>query len=87
MDNDNKPLIIDTPEGMRVLRLLQLRAALKMEVKGIKMTRYSICKIIKDEFGLTGNKAKVLEQFDAYVNSVLDAAEQAKAQAAEAAGA
>ena len=86
MENDNKPLIIETPEGMRVLRLLQLRAALKMEVKGIKMTRYSICKIIKDEFGLTGNKAKVLEQFDAYVNSVLEAAEQAKAQAAEAVG-
>jgi hypothetical protein len=86
MENDNKPLIIDTPEGMRFLRLLQLRAALKMEVKGIKMTRYSICKIVKDEFGFTGNKAKVLEQFDAYVNSVLEAAEQAKAQAAEVVG-
>jgi len=86
MDNDNKPLIIDTPEGMRIFRLLQLRAALRMEVRGIKMTRYSICKIIKDEFGLTGNKAKVLDQFDAYVKGVLETAEQAKAQAAEPAG-
>lgn len=87
MDNDNKPLIIDTPEGLHIYRLLALRAALKTEVRGIKMTRYSICKIVKDEFGIIGNKAKVLEQFDAYVNAILEAAEQAKAQAAEPGGA
>jgi|LauGreDrversion4_2_1035121.scaffolds.fasta_scaffold361545_4 hypothetical protein len=75
---DSRPIIIDTREGMDMYRLLALRSALKLEVKGIKMTRHSICKIIKDEFGFKGNKQKVLDQFDAHVNAQLEVFEKWK---------
>lgn len=68
---DSKPIIIDTPEGIRMYRLLALRSALKLETRGIKMTRYSICKIVRDEFGYKGNKQQVFEQFDAHVSALL----------------
>jgi len=80
---DSRPIIIDTPEGMYMYRLLALRSALKLEVKGIKMTRHSICKIVKDEFGFKGNKQKVLDQFDAHVNAQLEVFEKRKRDTAE----
>jgi len=80
---DSRPIIIDTPEGMYMYRLLALRSALKLEVKGIKMTRHSICKIVKDEFGFKGNKQKVLDQFDAHVNAQLEVFEKRKRDTVE----
>jgi hypothetical protein len=81
---DSRPIIIDTPEGIYMYRLLALRSALKLEVKGIKMTRHSICKIVKDEFGFKGNKQKVFEQFDAHVNALLADIDKARQTAEDA---
>ena len=54
-----------TGDDIQEYRLIVLRSALKLEIKGIRMhrgrTAYSI---IKEEFGLKGNRQRVLEQFE-----------------------
>ena len=56
---------LNTPEQIQMARYLTLRSGLKLEVKGMRLTRGLSCyKIIKDTFGLKGNKQKVLEQFE-----------------------
>jgi len=53
--------------GDKVLgfRLLSLKAGLELETKGMKVTRGKTCySIIKQEFGLKGNKVNVLKQFE-----------------------
>jgi hypothetical protein len=47
-------------------RLLTLKAGLKIETLGLRLTsRHRSCySIIKEEFGLKGNKKRVLEQFE-----------------------
>lgn len=57
-------LVIDTPDGIHAYRLLALRAALGLEVKGLR-ARFSAYAIIKKEFGLKGTKAKVYELYEA----------------------
>lgn len=51
-------------------RLLTLLAALKLEVKGMKRRGKTANQIIKDEFGFKGNRQRVLDQFEAYVNEL-----------------
>jgi len=61
-----RALVFDTPEKIAGVRLLTLRAALKLEVKGIQMYRgRSVYAIIKKEFGLKGSKQSVLDQLTA----------------------
>ena len=55
--------IIDTPFGIQTARMLTLRAGLKLECKGMTRHGWSCYSIVKAEFGLTGSKIKVLEQF------------------------
>lgn len=46
-------------------RLLTLWTGLKLEVKGLSLCRGRSCySVIKHEFGLSGNKARVLEQYE-----------------------
>jgi|TARA_R100000908_G_scaffold20151_1_gene7847 hypothetical protein len=57
--------VLDTPEQIQMARYLTLRSGLKLELKGLRMTRGVSCyKIIKDTFGLKGSKQKVLDQFE-----------------------
>lgn len=56
--------VYDTPEAIDQFRLRALRSALKMEIFGMKRRGQSAYSIIKQEFGLKGNKKKVLEQFE-----------------------
>ena len=45
-------------------RMMTLASGLQMETRGMRLTRGRTCyAIIKEEFGLKGNKAKVLAQF------------------------
>jgi hypothetical protein len=69
--SENKSKIL--PNGTTVLRgetdvqaarLLVLKSALKLEIKGLGRRGRSAYSIIKGEFGLRGNKQKVLEQFE-----------------------
>jgi len=58
-------IMLDKPEQIEMARYLTMRAGLKLEVKGMRLTRGLSCyKIIKDTFGLKGNKQKVLDQFE-----------------------
>lgn len=56
-------MIIDTPEGIQAYRLLALKSMLSLEVKGMKHSRVSAYALVKKEFGLTGNKANVLNKY------------------------
>jgi len=58
-------IMLDKPEQIEMARYLTMRAGLQLEVKGMRLTRGVSCyKIIKDTFGLKGNKQKVLDQFE-----------------------
>ena len=58
-------MMITGEENISLFRLLTLKAGLKIEIKGMKVTRGRTCySIIKDEFNLKGNKQKVLTQFE-----------------------
>ena len=59
-------IIITTgKENISLTRLLTLKAGLKIEIKGRKITRGRTCySRIKEEFNLKGNKQEVLTQFE-----------------------
>ena len=62
--------VMMTGQHIPLFRLMTLRNGLTMEVVGMRMSRGRSCyAIAKAEFGFKGNKAKVLEQLDAYVES------------------
>ena len=51
-------------------RLLALRGALRLEIKGLKRRGRSVYSIIKEEFGFKGNKEKVLSQMNQLIKEV-----------------
>lgn len=55
-------LLAVTGPATELFRISALIAALRLEVKGIKMSRISAYRSIKDEFGFTGTKQQVLEK-------------------------
>jgi hypothetical protein len=56
-------MILDKPEQIAHFRLLTLRQGLKLEIKGLKMSRgVSIYAIIKRELGLKGSRISVFNQ-------------------------
>ena len=58
-------LMLDKPEQIQMARYLTMRSGLKLEIQGMRLTRGVSCyKLIKDTFGLKGNKQKVLDQFE-----------------------
>ena len=62
---NNTSLTFNTPEQISAYRLLMLASALKLETKRIYPIRgCSAYAQIKKEFGLRGNKQKVLDQFN-----------------------
>ena len=68
---DNGLIVLDTPEDINMFRMLSLKGALGLEVKGMRISRgRSVYSIVKEEFGLKGNKQRVLEQFTAIVEQM-----------------
>lgn len=55
--------IVYTPENINFVRMATLKSALKLEIAGLKRRGRSVYSIIKEEFGLTGNKRAVLADF------------------------
>jgi|APSaa5957512622_1039677.scaffolds.fasta_scaffold26876_3 hypothetical protein len=51
-----------------LFRLIALRAALGMEVLGMKHSKQSVYAQVKKEFGYKGSKQSVFDQLDEYVN-------------------
>lgn len=67
----NDTIICNTPETINAYRLLALKGALKLEVIGLKASRgFSAFKVVKAEFGFTGNKASVLAKYEAHLRSI-----------------
>lgn len=66
MESSSGCTIIDTPEGIRMVRLLALRGALKLEILGLR-GRVNAYQIVKREFGFKGNRQAVYTQFCEYV--------------------
>ena len=52
-------------------RLLVLRSALKLEIKGMKKRGKSAYSIIKQEFNIKGNKQKVLDQLNDIIKEAM----------------
>ena len=63
--------MLTTPEEISAARLITLRGALKLELLGMKRRGRSAYSIIKEEFGLKGNKQKVYNQFDLIVKDII----------------
>ena len=63
----NKTAVLDTPNAIDRFRVRTLRSALKLEILGMTRRGRSVYSIVKEEFGLTGNKKKVLEQLNTYI--------------------
>jgi|TARA_R110000822_G_scaffold308574_2_gene436682 hypothetical protein len=59
-------IAVMTGEQVLNARLLTLKTGLKIETLGLRLTsrQRSCYSIIKEEFGLKGNKKRVLEQFE-----------------------
>jgi hypothetical protein len=55
--------ILDTPDQIARFRLLTLRAALRLEIAGMKRRGPSAYAILKKE-GFTGTRAAILEQLN-----------------------
>lgn len=60
-------IVIDTPEGINLFRMLSLRGRLKLEIAGMTCHGSTAYSIIKREYDLKGNKKRVLEQFERMV--------------------
>jgi len=64
-------MMINTPDQIHQFRRLTLLRGLKLEAEGYQVKRPPSCySVVKKEFGLKGNKAKVLEQFTKIVNDM-----------------
>ena len=62
-------MVITEPNQIALDRLLTLRAGLRLEIRGLKVSKGRSCyAIIKQEFGLKGDRASVLEQFENYLS-------------------
>ena len=55
-------MIIDNPEDIDLYSIVAKRSALVLEMRGMKRRGRSAYSLIKEEFGLKGNKQKIFEQ-------------------------
>lgn len=69
----NTATVIDTPEGIAMFHLLQMKYALKLECLGMKHSRGSVYALVKRELGFKGDKRSVLTQLEAHIKATKDA--------------
>ena len=65
---DEQIQAITSSESIRNYRTLALKSALSLEIKGMKRRGRSAYSMVKDEFGFRGNKQKVFDQLQEYVD-------------------
>jgi hypothetical protein len=64
-------MMLNTPNQIHQFRRLTLLKGLQLEAEGFQVKRPPSCySVVKKEFRLKGNKAKVLEQFTKIVNDM-----------------
>ena len=66
------PWIAYTPENINFVRMATLKSALKLEIAGLRRRGRSVYSIIKEEFGLRGNKRTVLADFKKLIEQKKD---------------
>lgn len=65
-------MVFDTPEAIGFFRLVALKTALKLEIKGMSRSRApSAYSILKSEYGFKGNRVSVLEQTQEKIDELL----------------
>jgi hypothetical protein len=70
-------IMCDTPEKIQLFRLLALKASLKLEINtSMRRRGRSAYAIIKEEFGFTGGKKKVLQQFEDFLKETYNMEEE-----------
>jgi hypothetical protein len=67
-------IVLDTPEKKELARLIALRSAMRMEVKGFRMTNKAptAYSILRKEYGFKGSKQNVLDQVSSILDRVLE---------------
>ena len=64
-------MIIETPEQFALFRVLQLRAALRLECAGMRHSSgRSVCPIVKKMFAWKGNKETILEKLTKHIDGL-----------------
>jgi len=63
----NQATVLEGPEQTRGAQLIAQRAALRLELIGLRRRGRSMFSIIKEAHGFKGSKQKVYEQFNAFV--------------------
>ena len=67
-------------DQIQTARMLTLRKGLQLEIKGLRHSGRSCYSIIKKEFGLSGTRAKVLEQFEQLIPNFTEITRRDKEQ-------
>jgi hypothetical protein len=67
-------------DQIKTARLLTLRKGLQLEIKGLRHSGRSCYSIIKKEFGLSGTRAKVLEQFEQLIPNFAEITRQGESK-------
>jgi hypothetical protein len=67
-------------DQIQTARMLTLRKGLQLEIKGLRHSGRSCYSIIKKEFGLTGTRAKVLEQFEQLIPNFAEITRQGESK-------
>ena len=63
-------MIIDNPEDIDLYSIVAKRSALVLEMRGMKRRGRSAYSLIKEEFGLKGNKQKIFEQLTEIIEAI-----------------
>ena len=62
-------MIIDNPNHIELYRMIVQRQALILQMKGIKTRGRSAYSLIKEQYGLKGNIAKVYAEFTTMIET------------------
>lgn len=62
--------VIEGEENIKLYRLITLKSALSLEIKGMKRRGRSVYSIIKDELGFKGSKQKVFDQLEKHIEQI-----------------
>lgn len=68
--------VITGKRDIRLVSMLAQRAAFRLEMKGMRRRGRSVYAIVKDQYGLRGNKKRVFEQFNKLVDEACARREQ-----------
>lgn len=64
MSPSGKPAVLEGREALERFRLLQLKYAMRLELKGLRHSRLgSVIAKVKKAYGFRGNKQRVYDQF------------------------